>query len=281
MPCHSGEGFVDIAKGQDEVRTGFQTITCAVCHDPHSDENEAQLRVVDTVTLADGTEVTDAGASATCMTCHNGRRSPDEVEEEEPSWSHYSTATEFLVGTGGYTYGEDIKSSAHVVIGVGCVDCHMSATPGMDDMGTPDDDEDDVPLPGMNEVGEHTFAMTSADGVENVAACAECHGEIESFNLEAKGDYDGDGTVAGIQDEVHGLLELLFEAIQDDGPVWLGHHPYWEEVTTDAQKQAIWNYMFVEHEGSFGIHNTAQAVMLLQTSYREFTGADVPGADLY
>ncbi len=281
QPCHSGEAFVDIADGAEEFRMGFQTITCAVCHEPHSDENEAQVRVVDSVTLPDGTEVSNLGASATCMTCHNGRTTAEEVEEDDPSWPHYSTAAEMNVGVGGYTYGETILDSPHQGIGVGCVDCHMSETPGMDDMGTPDDDEDDVPLPGMNEIGEHTFGMTSEDGVELVSACAACHGEIETFNLEADGDYDGDGTVEGIRDEVQSLLDLLLQAIQDDGPVWLGHHPYWEEVTTDAQKAAIYNYMFVAHEGSEGIHNTARAVQLLQVSYRELTGEDVPGADLY
>jgi hypothetical protein len=281
MPCHSGEGFVDIAEGQDEVRTGFQTITCAVCHDPHSAENEAQVRVYDTVTLPDGTEVTDAGVSATCMTCHNGRVGPEEGEAEEPHWPHYSTAAEMIAGVGGFTYGGDIENSPHQGVGLVCVECHMSETPGMDDMGTPDDSEDDTPLPGQNEIGEHTFAMTSGDGVELLSSCAECHGEIESFNLEADGDYDGDGTVAGIRDEVQGLLDLLLAAIEDSGVTYLGRYPYWENVTTDAQKAAIYNWMFVGHEGSQGIHNTARTVMLLQASYRDLTGEDVPGADLW
>ncbi|NIN69309.1 MAG: hypothetical protein GTO63_32425 [Anaerolineae bacterium] len=281
QPCHSGEAFVDIANGMEEFRMGFQTVACAVCHDPHSAENEAQLRIYDTVTLPDGTDVTDAGASATCMTCHNGRRTAEEVEEDDPSWPHHSTAAEMIAGVGGYTYGDEIENSPHQAVGLVCVECHMAETPGMDDAGTPDDSEDDTPLPGHNEIGEHTFTMTSADGVELVSACSECHGEIESFNREADGDYDGDGTVEGIRDEVQGLLDLLLQAIQDDGPVWLGHHPYWEEVTTQEQKAAIYNYMFVAHEGSEGIHNTARAVMLLQTSYRQLTGEDVPGADLY
>ena len=281
QPCHSGEAFVDIAKGVEEFRMGFQPVTCAVCHEPHSAENEGQLRIYDAVTLPDGTEVTDVGASATCMTCHNGRVTPAEVEDDEPSWPHYSTASEMIAGTGGYTYGEEIDNSPHQAVGLVCVECHMAATPGMDDAGTPDDSEDDTPLPGQNEVGEHTFAMTSADGVELLSSCTECHGEIEDFNLEANGDYDGNGTVEGIRDEVQGLVDLLLQAIQDDGPVWLGRHPYWEEVTTPEQKAAIYNYMFVAHEGSQGIHNTARAVQLLQASYRDLTGADVPGADLY
>lgn len=279
--CHSGKAFIDAAEGIEEVSTDFGTVGCPVCHDPHSAENEHQLRVFDTVTLPDGTEVTDAGPSATCMSCHNGRRGPEEVENEEPSWPHYSNAAEMIVGVAGYTYGEDIGNSPHVTLGVGCVDCHMAQTPGIDDMGTPDDTEDDYPLPGHNEIGEHTFAMTSPDGVELVGACSECHGEIESFNLEAKGDYDGDGSIEGVQDEVQGLLDVLLEAIQEDGATWLGQHPYWENVTTDAQKGAIFNYMVVANEGSLGIHNTARAVQLLQASYRDLTGEGVPGADLY
>ncbi len=281
QPCHSGEAYVDMANGVEDFRMGYQPITCAVCHDPHSAENEGQVRIYDTVTLPDGTEVTDAGPSATCMTCHNGRVAPDEVEQDEPSWPHHSTAAEMIAGTGGYTYGEEVSNSPHEAMGVGCVDCHMSTTPGMDDAGTPDDATDDTPLPGHNEIGEHTFSMTSADGVELVSACSECHGEIEDFNVEAKGDYDGDGTVEGVRDEVQGLLDLLSQAIQDDGATWLGHHPYWEGVTTHEQKAAIYNYMFVWQEGSLGIHNTARAVQLLQASYRDLTGEDVPGADLY
>ena len=281
VKCHSGEGFVDTAEGEEEVRTGFQVVSCAVCHDPHSAENEYQLRVYDVVTLPDGTEVSDAGASAACMSCHSGRVGPDQVEEEEPHYPHYSTAAEMIAGVGGYTYGEDVENSPHIAIGKTCVDCHMYETPGMDDVGTPDDSSDDVPLPGHNEIGEHTFTMTSPDGVELVGACTECHDEIESFNLPAKGDYDGDGTVEGIRDEVQGLLDLLLQAIQDGGVTYLGRYPYWENVTTKAQKAAIYNWMFVGHEGSLGIHNTARAVQLLQASYRDLTGEDVPGADLW
>jgi hypothetical protein len=273
--CHSGEGFIDTVEGKDEVRTSFQTITCAVCHDPHSAENEHQLRVVDKVILPDGTEVTDAGPSALCMSCHNGRRTPDEVTKEEPSYPHYSTAAEMLAGTGGYDYGQPVEDSIHVIkTTLGCVDCHMAATPGWADK------PGGEPLPGHDEVGEHTFRMTSADGLENIAACTGCHLDLESFNRTARGDYDGDGTVEGIQDEVQGLLDVLFDAIIASGVEWLGRYPYWADVTTEAQKAAIYNWSFVDHDGSLGIHNTARAVQLLQRSYKDLTGEDVPGADL-
>lgn len=278
MPCHSAEAFIDATVGKVGSlrrlagRTGFQTVTCAVCHDPHSAEHKAQLRVYDTVTLPDGTEVTNAGASALCMTCHNGRVGPDQVAEDEPLYPHYSTAAEMIVGTGGYDYGEAVDDSAHKVMGIGCVDCHMAPTPGW-----VDDEEGGNSLPGHDEVGAHTFNMTSRGGVENIAACTGCHADLEGFNRTADDDYDGDGVVEGIQDEVQGLLDVLLEAIQASGVERLDHEPYWENVTTEAQKAAIYNWSFVSHDNSLGIHNTARSVQLLQRSYKDLTGQDVPG----
>jgi hypothetical protein len=277
MPCHSAEAFIDAMAGKEASlrrwagRTGFQTVTCVVCHDSHSAEHEAQLRVYDTVTLPDGTAVTNAGASAVCMTCHNGRVGPDQIAEDEPHYPHYSTAAEMLVGTGGYDYGEAVADSAHNAMGMGCVDCHMASTPGW--VG---DEQGGEGLPGHDEVGAHTFNVTSRDGVENVAACTGCHPGLEEFNRTAADDYDGDGSVEGVQDEVQGLLDLLLEAIQASGVEYLDHYPYWENVTTEAQKAAIYNWSFVSHDNSLGVHNTARSVQLLRRSYKDLTGQDIP-----
>jgi len=265
---------VDTVTGAEEVRTGFQVISCAVCHDPHSADNPAQLRVYDTVTLPGDVEVTGVGASATCMSCHNGRRGPEQVKEEEPSWSHYSTAAEMVTGNGGYDYGVTLKNSAHIMMKVDCVKCHMAETPGWED------EEQTKPLPGHDEVGAHTFKVVNADGVENVGACTECHTDLTAFNVPAKADYDGDGDVEGVQDEVQGLLDLVLAKIQESGVKALESHPYWEEVTTESQKAAVYNYTFVKNDQSLGIHNTMRAVQLLQLSYKDLAGADVPGATL-
>ena len=41
-------------------------------------------------------------------------------------------------------------------------------------------------------------------------ACNECHGSIESFNeIKAQQDFDGDGTIEGVQNEVKGMLKAL------------------------------------------------------------------------
>ena len=45
--------------------------------------------------------------------------------------------------------------------------------------------------------------------------------------------------------------------------------------------KAAYNWVYIaEEDGSFGIHNTEYTVKLLQTSYRQLTGQDVPGADI-
>ena len=53
--------------------TTYEAITCQACHDPHDASNPHQLRLDTSVTLSDGTVVTNAGSGAFCMQCHNSR----------------------------------------------------------------------------------------------------------------------------------------------------------------------------------------------------------------
>jgi hypothetical protein len=287
--CHSGAGFIDWAKGKPpaEQRTEYQTITCAVCHDPHSADSPGQLRVFDSVILPDGTDTTAAGPAATCMSCHNTRVDPTEsvmaaVEGGRFNTPHYSTAAELMYGTGGYEWDATLPSSMHgAMVDNTCIACHMADTPGVDDMGTPDDPGDDEPLPGHNMVGGHTFAMTSADGVQNIASCQACHPNFESFAVEALQDYDGDGTTETGQDEIAGLRELLQGALEAEGVVVLDHYPYFE-IPDDAGENiygGIYNFKFAQSGGS-ATHNLQYTVGLLQLSYEKVTGEPVPDADL-
>lgn len=297
--CHSPGGFVDFTNGVPEEKRRAQVgaIECATCHDPHGNGNPWQLRVVDTVKEAP-IEIKDVGLSAVCMECHNGRVTADAVVAETPSFPHYSAAAEAIMGQGGYDFGEEIPNSPHgQLIGVTadpekfggfkpgpCVTCHMAETPG-GNQNTPEA----MQVPGHNLVGAHSFNMVSPDGTfEHVAVCQSCHAGIETFNFPAKADYDGDGAVEGVQDEVKGLLDLLKEAIVASGVKPLDRHPYFElpEQATVEQKAAIYNYRFVigvvpEGEGrAAAAHNFKRSVALLQLSYRKLTGQDVPNATL-
>jgi hypothetical protein len=288
--CHSGVGFIDYVNGvpEEERRTDYQPITCAVCHDPHSAENPYQLRVYNTVTLPSGMEVADAGPAATCMTCHNGRRdggaegqvAAGVAGESFSTVHHGNNQAELMNMTGGYTWDATLPVSTHgnVVEGA-CIGCHMGPTPGMDDMGTPDDTSDDQPLPGHNEVGVHSFAMVSADGVENVAVCQQCHDGATSFEFESRRDYDGDGAVETVQEEVAGLRELVWNALLEAGVTPTDSRPYFAipEGAGEDIYGALWNYYFTEAEGT-AVHNFRYAVSLLQLSYEKLAGEPVPGA---
>lgn len=280
--CHTGGGYIDWANGlpEEELRVDYQVITCAVCHDPHTVENANQLRVFDVVTLPDGTEVTAAGPAATCMSCHNTRRDPvATVEGENFNTPHYSSAAEMMMAVGGYTWGEALPSTTHNrVVEGSCIGCHMAATPGMDNMGT-DDRGDDTPLPGHNQIGGHTFAMKTADGVENVAACQQCHDGATSFEFEAKRDYDGDGTVETNQEEVEGLRALVQTELEAKGVTFLDSRPYYEfpEGADVNLKGAAYNHRLTVG-GATVDHNLRYTVSLLQLSYEKVTGNPVPDA---
>ncbi len=282
--CHSGLGYIDYTNGlpQEEWRIDYQVITCAVCHDPHDADNPHQLRVFDEVLLPDGTDVASAGPAATCMSCHNARTDPvAAVEGENFRTPHHSTAAELINETGGYTWGETLPTSTHGrIVENTCIGCHMADSPGMDNMGTPDDRSDDQPLPGHLTVGEHTFSMVSpVDGTENVAACQQCHDGAESFEFEARRDYDGDGTIETNQEEVNGLLELLQAALEENGVEVLTHYPYFnmpENPSVDVLG-AAYNLQFVNSAGSVD-HNLRYIVSLLQLSYERLTGEAVPNA---
>ena len=290
--CHSGSGFVDYTAGLPaaEQRGEFRVHDCTVCHATHGTrQDETLLRAYGEVELPGG-YVVDRGASATCMECHNGRYAPNTGS----ATPHYLIGGVQLEGLNGITFGATIENSPHSVLAE-CVDCHMADGPAAGE-------------PGAGKIGGHTFNLIVHDpsdpdfGVENIDnACntASCHGAdgivaaapnplITEINRTAFGDYDGNGLIEGVRTEVQGLLDLVFGAIEGAGAVSLGGYPYWDFSGVvdnppgylQTVKDAIWNYEYVDNDGSLGIHNTGYAVGLLQVTYRELTGVDVPDAFL-
>lgn len=276
--CHTGGGYIDAAKGLpvEERRTDYQPITCAVCHDPHHADSPDQLRVFDEVVLPDGTDVTEAGPAATCMTCHNTRVDPAaSVEGGTFRTPHYSAAAELIAGTGGYTWGEELPSTLHsLILEESCITCHMADTPGNTAEGDP--------LPGQHEIGGHSFAMTSESGVQSVEVCQLCHGDsMQSFTLEAKYDYDGNGRAETNEREIAGLLEELHAELRIRGVEILDHYPYVvmpEDASVDL-KGALYNYKLAS-DNPIPAHNLEYLVSLLQLSYQRLTGEEITGAHL-
>jgi len=256
--CHNGYAFelnaenlegIGILKGQ----------SCDTCHTKWG----AEIMDKGTVETAIGT--IEDGTGAVCSACHNGRGK----EPNGESAPHHSNQTDMLLSkNGAEVEGFNYGTSPHAGVTDTCLGCHMS--------------EDE------NDIKDHTFKMNK----ENIAnSCNRCHPNFQSFNPEAKGDYDGDGNKEGMQDEVAGLVELLTNKINEQlngGKVVSSHG---KVVFQDAQENEIeapdeklygaaWNAFYVDYDGSQGIHNPNYSVQLLQQSYKDVTGEDVPNADL-
>jgi hypothetical protein len=319
--CHSGDGyasFLENPTNQGAWVNTKQTIVCATCHDPHSDANAWQLRIVSKPVEMPFEVTKDVGLSATCFECHNSRTDP--ANAIKSSFPHYSSVAEFISNTGGVTYGQTIANSPHGdLVGVApipnpaakddpeaakflfskvgddkgnipgpCVTCHMTA---------PITDQKD---PNYEKVGGHSFNTVSPDGkFQYTGSCQACHQGLDSFNFAAKADYDGNGKVEGVQTEVLGLLNVVWKELEAKGvkKVETGY-PYGtlpkgaDGQVDDKIDNAWYNFrtvygvMWGEETGdgnqgkAQAMHNFKRAVMLLQLSYKDLTGKDVPGATL-
>ncbi|NQU27906.1 MAG: T9SS type A sorting domain-containing protein [Candidatus Marinimicrobia bacterium] len=274
-PCHSGSGFIAWVDGGMEPLTEAPPvvpITCATCHDPHSVDNEHQLRGFDEVVLGDGTVITDGGNGKLCMNCHKGRRDPSYYEYVHYSshfGPHHGPQADMLAGANVPTFGQTLPSSAHLAGTEACVSCHMAGDL-TDDAGN------------ITHVGGHSFSMVDTDtGVDHVEACASCHGDIgESFAekmyyFNGEADHDGDGVDEGLQEEVHGLLEevaLLLPPL-DTTEVDIGG----DYVYTLTEVKAAFNYLFVEEDRSLGVHNPAFTVALLKVTLNALMDGNMAG----
>jgi predicted CXXCH cytochrome family protein len=255
VACHTGQGYVEVIIGGSKtfkpVAEPVGTV-CVACHTPHSAQNPGQLRAVGTVKLPTGQEVKE-GLAANCAKCHNQRRDAANIRTQiEKTWArgpHEGTSADMLAGVGAWEYpGIKYTSSAHSKLPDACITCHMP---------------------------KKADGKTSHDFKPSLAACQSCHPGLTTFNVKAKGDYDGDGKIEGVQDEVEGLLALLEAKLPT-----LEYPAAVQALKTPAQRAAAYNTLFVEHDWSKGIHNTSYAVQLLQSAYKDLTGTDVPGATL-
>ena len=157
-PCHNGAGFVEFVKGG---KVGLAAdmpenvaITCAACHEPHSDENEHQLRTIEAM-LGNDEQVTTGGFGKLCMNCHKSRRDAIEYTNDYLNnlsshyGPHHGPQGDMLLGTNVPTFGYILPKSAHFsAIENTCVDCHMASGHT--------DEEGNVVV-----VGSHSFSVSA------------------------------------------------------------------------------------------------------------------------
>ncbi len=262
--CHTANGFIGKMSGAKTVDTTYGAINCQTCHEAHGETNPSEashiVRTMVPVKLANGKMVTNAGTGALCMNCHQSRQNAEVYTTATAGSAHYGphdgTQADMLEGTNGVTYGKFIPSSAHAFVAKDtCVACHMQATATTD--------------AAFLKAGGHTFRTSftpagSDTPVELVGACQKCHGpEVATFNFPLM-DYNDDGKIEGIQTEVQGLLDQLSTMLPPVGQPKASLTI--DNTWTQPQLKAAYNWLFVNNDGSKGVHNTAYAVGLLKGS---------------
>jgi hypothetical protein len=265
--CHTAYGFIGRIEGATTTNTTYMAINCQTCHEPHGQTlpdtnapNPYIIRTLAAVTLMNGTVVTNGGEGLLCMQCHHARQNAATYASTTKGSAyfgpHEGPQADMLEGANGFTYGQSIPSSAHAnAVSNTCVTCHMQTVASTD--------------PEFLHAGGHTFNV-SANGEDLVAACQQCHGPaITDFDFPLQ-DYNGDGVIQGVQTEVQSLLNKLSTYLPPDNTVKssLTITSSW----TQPQLEAAYNWLFVEKDGSKGIHNTAYAVGLLKASIANLTG---------
>jgi hypothetical protein len=289
-PCHSANGFIARMGGALGTNAAFAPISCQACHEPHGQttptNNPHLLRMLASVTMPDGTVVTNAGFGALCLQCHhnrNGSATNQLVNYPlgKPTWwggssfgAHDNPQGDMIEGVNAHTYGQTIPSSAHrYAVTNLCVGCHMQATATTD--------------PAFLKAGGHTFEMSYnvvTGGVTNKVAktdvCVQCHGPIDSFDM-VRQDYNGDGVIEGVQTEVQHLLDQLSTLLPNSTYRADGNYVANGLVKTSVSVKTNWpakflkaayNWQFVNNDGSKGVHNAPFATGLLKASIGDLTG---------
>lgn len=273
--CHTTEGFVQDQLGRTVTsQVNASPPGCFACHSPHSNA-DFSLRNEDPVTVASPVEgvadlLFDYGKGNLCVSCHKTRSinpKPDPTKTAQTDiititssrwYPHYGVQGQMLAGTGGFEFqGESYTNSFHtnsdIIKDEGCVICHMAE-----------------PNAGNGIGGGHTMNIryegTHGDEQELLTGCnvTGCHGGgLEEI------DYDG------IQTETHELLDSLHTLLVNRG--WINEQSGLVNASSSNPlvispaylAGAMFNYYFIEHDLSLGVHNTKYAQKLLEDSINE------------
>lgn len=253
--CHSTEGFLARADFTsideiDDLSEDVQTpISCRTCHNVHYayDTTDWALTIKDPVaeTLygyaspdVDQIAFDDYGNSNQCLQCHQARDrgnvpaadATGTLTTGSTHWGpHYGVQGNILHAAAGvHVSGDAYAKGTHSTLDNACVKCHMHE-------------------------GNHSLAV-------DYNSCAPCHG----------GDPDvAEAAVENLHDEIAAKMTELSDLLvtqgamtrRDDGSV----SPANAEMSADLAK-ALWNYMVVYQDHSYGTHNPGYTRALLNNS---------------
>jgi len=276
--CHTNEGFIEYVTTGTVDSESFVAYPsqpgCFTCHDSHT-TGDFSIRATPAVILANGVEV-DLGEGNLCATCHMARRGADAVavmaaDSVRSYWGpHHGPEADLFTGNSAYEYpSKNYSNSAHTtVIKDSCVTCHMALPEGR--------------YSASSELGGHSFSIVGEvheAEKANLSACIGCHSGLKQasgsdyYDYKVK-DYDTDGVLEPVQEEVEGLLELLVSS-DNSGilqnlalPLFKadGSFNTIRENSTERPIEeiaALFNYKLILEDRSHGIHNVNYTVQVL------------------
>jgi len=288
--CHTHEGFVQYVRTgkidpESVVKYPSQP-DCNSCHDPHKN-GDLSLRTAKTVSLANRKKY-DKGKSNLCANCHQVRGTAAQIVKPSPAkdvkiyWgAHHGPQADMLLGTNAYEFpGKKYYSSVHSrLIGDGCVRCHMSYPKARYGFGP--------------ELSGHSFKVKAdvhGHVKLNTSGClVNCHPDLtqvtdeDVFAYKSKADFDNNGKVEMLQEEIEGLLKRFVNkkgsgVLQKLDPPMYHPDGSWNLKQSKKKRSlkemaALYNYKFVLEDRSNGIHNAPYAIQILYDSL-EALGAD-------
>ncbi len=291
--CHSSSGFRDFV-GADGSEAGNvdvaglinDPINCTACHN-----NEAQA--LDSVTFPSGIEMTGTGENSVCMSCHGamsagtsvdaateGKDADAPIADSSLMSAHYFHAAAVHEGADagvGYQYeGKTyVGTFEHADTVNSCTECH-----------------DPHSL--------HTQDVPNSDA----SLCSTCHSDVSGWadyrkvNM-SKVDYDGDGTIEPVYDEIEGVKAVLQEALNQysqavtdtgfgfntdaypyafidtnkDGTIDESEGVFGNKYSTFTPRmlKAAFNYMFVQKEPAAYLHNAKYVLQLMYDSIEDLS----------
>ncbi len=270
--CHTTQGFDQRMRGETVTdQPSASPIGCFACHSPHA-RGDFSLRNVSPVTIGSNISgipdaVFDYGSGNLCVQCHKTRSmSPKMPATPGPNdtltitssrwYSHYGVQGQMLSGNGGYQFagftyrGNSNHTDNSTIRQEGCPLCHMANGVNA----------------GGGTAGGHTMNIRyEAEGSETalLVSCnaSGCHGGGMTLDVL-------NSVQQGITDSLAALQAMLISKGWLD-PATLGVNASSSsplKITPAAKAGALYNYFFVEHDLSEGIHNTKYAEDLLSSS---------------
>ena len=303
--CHTTEGLVQRALAgfpPQVFPVGWSVVTsqpnstpvgCFACHSPHSNGDfslrTASLSDVVIWSPMEGIEdqTIDLGKGNMCLMCHQTRGTSfnpkmkmsqgatDTLKITSSRWyPHYGVQGLMFLGAskgGGFEFsGTSYENSSHPtheqIVQGGCPSCHMAE-----------------PEEGVS--GGHTNNIEIEEGDYNTNGCLQsgCH----SGSIDVETFVGGSASLTGgmgVYEYVGEYLDTLANLLMSEGILGTNGLVQGNNGTSNASSSnprtfvgpsgllkagALYNYYFIEHDASHGIHNSRYTIQLLNDSIEE------------